>query len=139
MKTAMSHALLMSMIFSLFCFMLIGCAGEMKKGSDQRMYTIATVLEVNRKDIGKDIQLTLNQKLMFNMENDPARLGTWEMVEYDPRILLLLSDTPRTAPGVWGVLLEARALGAGDVKLRFTPSDEKEPPENVLFQISVRR
>ena len=111
----------------------------MGRGSEKKMYTIADTMEVNRKDFGKSIQLRLDQKLFLNLENDPDKPGQWELVDDDRRILLLLSDSPRTASGFWGVLLQARYLGSGSLKLRFTPTNENEKPEDFEFEILVRR
>ena len=117
-----------------------GCAGgEMSRGSARSLYTIADVMEVHREDIGKSIQLKLNQKLFFHLENDPASPGEWTMVDYDQRTLLLLSDSPRVRPGFWGLLLEGRAIGSGEVNLRFTPSGEGKNPQEVKFEFSVRK
>jgi len=116
-----------------------GCASEMGRGSTRALYTIADPLEVRRDDLGKDIQLRLDQKLLFNFETGGEHPGHWKLLDYNNRILLLLSDTPRVAPGFQGFLLQARALGGGEVSLRFTPSDEGRQPQDVKFSISVRR
>ena len=126
-------------LVGLFCLLLASCASEMKRGSDKSIYTIADTMEVFRSDIGKNIQLRLDQKLFFKMENDPDQPGKWELIEHDRRTLLLLSTSPRTAPGVWGILLQARALGSGSVKLRFTPADETKTPQEILFETEIRR
>ncbi len=118
---------------------LMGCASEMSRGSSRALYTVAGVLEVHRDDIGKEIQLHLDQKLFFNLENDPEAPGQWALVDYEKQALLLLSETPRTAPGFWGLLLQARGLGSGYVTLRFTPADEGKPPQEVNFEVSIRR
>ncbi len=117
---------------------LVGCASEMKRGSARTLYTIAGTLEVGRGDIGKDIQLTRDQQLLFKMDQTSAPSGKWEMVDYDNRTLLLLSETPRLESGFWGVLLQARALGQGAVRLRFTPDDESIAPREVTFEIQIR-
>ena len=116
-----------------------GCASEMGRGSTRALYTVADPLEVRRDDLGKDIQLRLDQKLLFNFETGGEHPGHWELLEYNNRILLLLSDTPRVATGFQGFLLQARAMGSGEVSLRFTPSDEGQQPQDVKFSISVRR
>lgn len=119
--------------------LIFGCASEMGRGSGKSLYSVADVLEVHPEDAGKSIQLTLNQKLFFNFEVNPEETGQWSLENYDRRVLLLLSDTPRVASGGWGVLLQARALGYGDVTLKFTPEDEGKPPRTVVFDISIRK
>jgi len=121
------------------CIYLAGCAAEMKRGSERTLYSILDVLEVYREDIGKDIQITLNQKLLFKFTDDPERAGSWELVDYDRRTLLLLSETPRVGPESWGLLLQARAMGMGEVNLRFTPDEEGAAPRMIRFNIAIRR
>ena len=118
---------------------IVGCISEMSRGSSRTLYTIAGVLEVRHDDLGKDIQLRLDQKLFFNLQNDPETPGQWTLVDYEGRTLLLLSETPRTAPGFWGLLLQARGLGSAYVTLRFTPTDEGKPPQEINFEIAIRR
>ena len=79
----------------LVTFLLVSCASEMKRGSDATLYSIADPLEINREDIGKDIQLKLDQKLFFNMDNNSPISGRWELVDYERRTLLLLSNSPK--------------------------------------------
>jgi hypothetical protein len=119
--------------------LITGCVSEMSKGSAKNLYTIADILQVNRADLGKDIQLKLDQKLFFNFEPDPEHLGDWELVQYDNRHLLMLNDHPYVESGNWGLLLQARALGFSEVELRFTPVDENEKPQNYIFSISISR
>jgi hypothetical protein len=116
-----------------------GCAQQMSRGSAVSLYSVSDPLEVHRQDIGKSIQLRLDQKLFFNMETDGENPGQWELVDYEKRTLLLLSDTPRTMPGYRGFLLQARALGSGKVILRFTPLGEDAKPSEARFDISIRR
>jgi len=111
----------------------------MGRGSERALYTIAGVLEVHQGDIGKDIQMTLDQKLLFKFELNPDQPGKWEWVDYERRTLLLLSETPRMEAGFWGVLLQARAFGSGKVVLRFTPGEDGKPAEEVCFSILIRR
>ena len=118
---------------------LAGCASEMKRGSEETLYTIASTLEVNRNDIGKDIQLKLNQYLFFHFEIDPNERGQWKLVNHDPKTLLLLNENPRTAPGHWGSLFQARGIGSGEVQLRFVPVDKTQESKEVVFEFSVRR
>lgn len=116
-----------------------GCAQQMGRGSPRSLYTIAGVLEVFRQDLGKDAQMRLDQQLLFRLEKDPALDGHWSLVECSPGVLLVLSETPRVPPGEWGLLLQARALGRGEVKLRYTPAEEEQPPRDYLFEVSVAR
>ncbi len=111
----------------------------MGRGSARALYTIANVLEVRQGDIGKDIQMVLDQKLLFKFENNEKEPGQWELVDYEKRTLLLLSETPRMESGFWGVLLQARALGSGKVVLRFTPGEDGKQAEEVPFSILIRR
>jgi len=125
------------LVFSFFS----GCAGSggMKRGSGRALYTIADPLEVYREDIGKSIQLRLDQKLLFKMERGGENPGEWKLVNHSNRILLLLSDAPRVMSNYQGFLLQARVIGSGEVTLRFTPSAEDQQPQDVKFEISVRR
>ena len=116
-----------------------GCAHQMSRGSEKSLYTISGVLEVFRADLGKDIQLRLNQSLLFRLEKDPALDGHWELVDYDRQLLLLLSDTPRVKPEEWGLLLQARAYGRGELKLRYVPAGEGETPRETTLAISISR
>ena len=116
-----------------------GCAAEMGRGSARTLYTIADPLEVHCNDIGKNIQLRLDQKLLFTLEKDEENPGRWELVDYDKRTMLLLSETPRVAVGFQGFLLQARVMGSGEVTLRFIPAGEDKPPRDVKFEISIRR
>lgn len=120
-------------------FLLIGCASEIKRGSDKNLYTIVNTLEVRREDIGKDIQLKLDQNLFFKIDQDKTLVGQWELVDYERRILLLLSDSPKTPSGSWGLLFQARSFGTGEVVLRFIPEDKNQPPKKVTFEILVRK
>jgi hypothetical protein len=120
-------------------FLLGGCASEMGRGSSQSVYSIANVLTVFRDDIGKDLQLRLDQSLLFDFDKDPEKSGVWSLAEYDPRTLLLLSETPRLPEGDWGVLLRGKAIGSGWVTFKFTHYDEEKAPEEVKFFVSVRR
>ena len=113
------------------------CLSGMKRGSDKSLYTIAGILEVKREDAGKSIQLALDQKLFFKMDKTVEPAGEWELVSYEHPPLLLLSETPRVESGYWGLLLQARAFGNAEVKLRFTPHDENQPPKDVTFSISI--
>ena len=123
----------------LFTLFVTGCASQIGKGSSKTLYSIAGVLEVNRQDLGKDIQLNLDQKLFFNMDTTQEMPGQWSLAEYDNRILLLLSDTPRVESEHWGVLLQGRFLGSGEVVLQFTPTDENLKPQTFHFSVSVRK
>jgi hypothetical protein len=118
---------------------LAGCASEMGRGSSQSVYSIASVLTVFRDDIGKDVQLKLDQNLLFDFDKDPVRSGEWSLDEYDPRTLTLLSETPQLPDGDWGVLLRGKAIGSGWVKFKFTPYDEEKPPEEVKFYITIKK
>jgi hypothetical protein len=120
-------------------YLLTGCASEMKRGSDKELYTIATVLEVHRDDIGKRIQLTLNQNLLFDFEPDTSRAGDWELIDYDRKTLLLLSETPRLPSNHWGVLLQARGIGSGEIRFRFTPHEDPHNMQQHIFEVSTRR
>lgn len=111
----------------------------MKRGSDKSLYSIAGVLEARREDVGKSIQLALDQKLLFKLETKGEEPGSWELVSYEHPPLLLLSDTPKMEAGYWGLLLQARAIGSASVKLRFTPADESQPPKDVTFAITIHR
>ncbi len=117
----------------------MGCASEIKRGSDKNLYTIADTLEVRREDIGKDIQLKLDQNLFFKIDQDKTLVGQWELVDYERRILLLLSDSPKTPSGSWGLLFQARSFGTGEVVLRFIPEGKNQPSEKVTFEILVRK
>lgn len=117
----------------------MGCASEMGRGSATKLYTIADTLEVRREDIGKDIQLKLDQNLFFNLQKDEPSAGQWELVDYERRILLLLSDSPRTASGYWRVLFQGRSFGEGEVVLRFTPDDKNQTTKDVTFEVLVSK
>jgi hypothetical protein len=118
----------------------IGCASpKTPRGSSKALYTIAETLEVNVDDVGKEIQLRLNQDLFFHLMIDPAEPGDWELLDFDKRTLKFLSDTPRTTPGYWGVLFRGNALGTGYVTLRFTPTDTNIAPHDIKFEISIRK
>ncbi|MBI4028384.1 MAG: hypothetical protein HY360_25590 [Verrucomicrobia bacterium] len=117
----------------------VGCASEMKRGSDKLLYTIADTLDVRREDLGKDIQLQLGQNLLFKIAADPDEPGRWELVHHDSRTLLLLSETPRVGENTWGLLLRANAIGAGAVVLRFIPNREGADVRAVKFETFVRR
>jgi hypothetical protein len=119
--------------------LLSGCANQIPKGSSKTLYTIAETLEITQADLSKDVQLRLDQKLLFNLEPNPEELGTWMLVDYDNRHLLLLNDTPRVASGNWGLLLQARALGSAEVQIRFVPLTENSTPKNYTFPISISR
>jgi hypothetical protein len=121
------------------CLIFSGCTSGMSRGSERSLYTIAGVLEVHREDIGKDIQLVLDQKLLFSLEADPEAPGQWQLEDYDRRTMLLLSDTPRVPSDHWGVLLQARAMGSGYVKLRFVPDDTTQSSRDIRFNVSIRR
>ena len=116
---------------------LMGCASEMSHGSSKTLYTIADVLEVHREDIGKEIQLHRDQKLFFNFSKNPDEAGSWKLVDYSKRTLLLLSESPNVSAGAWGLLLQARALGSGEVELVFTPEDEALPSRTIKFEMSI--
>lgn len=130
---------LRSPLLILAALSLLGCASEMSRGSSKALYTIADTLEVHRNDIGKEIQLHRDQKLFFNFSKNPDEPGSWKLVDYSKRTLLLLSETPRVSPGDWGLLLQARALGSGEVELLFTPDDEALPSCNIKFETSISR
>ena len=116
-----------------------GCAEQMGRGSARSLYTIAGVLEVFRQDLGKDAQMRLDQQLLFRLEKDPKLDGHWSLVEYSPGVLIVLSESPRVQPGEWGLLLQARALGRGEVKLRYTPSETEQEPRDYALEISIVR
>ncbi|MDD2707291.1 MAG: hypothetical protein PHV34_04720 [Verrucomicrobiae bacterium] len=120
-----------------------GCAREMSRGSAALLYSIADPLEVRRSDIGKNIQLKLDQKVLFCMakgdEDAGVERGRWELADFDKRTLLLLSEYPRVEAGCWGLLLQARSLGSGEVVLKFIPDDESKTPKEVKFEISIRK
>lgn len=124
---------------ALMCLVWVGCASEMKRGSSRSLYTIADTLEVHSSDVGKSIQLKLDQKLLFDFEKDDSQAGVWEMVDYDRRKLLLLSDTPRMASGHYGFLFQGRVMGSGEVVFRFSPLDEAQPARDVAFEFSISR
>jgi hypothetical protein len=126
-------------IAALICLVWMGCASEMKRGSNRSLYTIADTLEVHASDIGKSIQLNRDQKLLFDFEKDDSQPGVWELVDYDRRKLLLLSDTPRMPSGHYGFLLQARVMGSGEVNLRFSPLEETQPSRDVTFEFSISR
>jgi hypothetical protein len=128
------------LILSAFLILTIaGCASQMGKGSEKSLYTVSETLEVNRSDLGKSIQLKLDQKLFFNFDSNPEEPGYWELVQYNNRNLIILSETPRVAEGHWGVLMQARGLGFTDVELKFIPLDESHPSQNHNFSISITR
>ncbi len=116
-----------------------GCAEQMSRGSARSLYTIAGVLEVFRQDLGKDAQMRIDQQLLFRLEKDPKLDGHWSLVEYSPGVLIVLSESPRVQPGEWGLLLQARALGRGEVKLRYTPSEAEQEPRDYTLEISIVR
>jgi len=136
MKSPVINVVLSSLVLG---FLLSGCTSEMPKGSAQSLYTIADTLEVTKGDLGKSIQLKLNQKLLLNFESDPAQLGNWELVQYDNRTLLLLSENPRLPSENWGRLFQARVLGFAEIELRFVPQDENIPVQKHRFSISITR
>ncbi len=119
--------------------LLAGCASQMSRGSSKSLYTVSEVLDVHREDIGKSVQLKLDQKIFFKMDPNPDKPGQWSLVDYSNRVLLLLSETPRVESGNWGLLLQARAMGSGEVTLRFTPFDENAQPETATFEISITK
>lgn len=118
-----------------------GCAEQMGRGSSRAIYTISGTMEVFRQDLAleKSAQLRIDQQLLFRLEKDPAMDGKWEFVELTGNVLLLLSDSPRVASGEWGLLLQARSLGRGEVKLRYVPSAEGEKPREYSLEVSVSR
>ena len=116
-----------------------GCASEMGRGSGHSLYTFSDPLEVQSEDEGKDLQLRLDQKLLFKLKNGGESSGQWELVDYDKRTLLLLSDSPRVGTGFQGFLLQARALGHGNVSLHFDPTDENNSSRDLRFEVSIRR
>ncbi len=127
------------LLLSLLTLLAGGCASGLGRGSAETLYSYADILEVHRSDAGKSIQLKLDQKLFFKLDKDPDVPGQWSLVEYDNRTLLMLNENAPTASGYWGVLLQARALGRAFVKLRFTPADEMQEPQNVEYDISIHR
>ncbi len=118
---------------------LSGCTGTMPKGSERSLYTVADVLEVHRADLAKSIQLRLNQKILFDLDQDPDQPGEWGLVDYDNRVMILLSDSPRLPPGDWGVLLEGRALGYGQVTVKFIPTDDSLEPKTYTMDVSIKK
>lgn len=116
-----------------------GCASEMSRGSSKSLYSIADTLVVNETDLGKTIQLRLDQKLMLNFQMNPDDPGDWDVDDYTNRNLLLLSDTPRVESGNWGRLFQARALGFGSIDLKFTPLDETKPVRTYQFSVTISR
>lgn len=119
--------------------LMVGCAQQMSRGSQRSLYTIAGTLEVFRQDLGKDAQMRLDQQLLFRLEKNPELDGHWALVEHTPGVLIVLSETPRVQTGEWGLLLQARALGRGEVKLRYLPSEEGQAPRDYTLEISVVR
>ncbi len=116
-----------------------GCASEMGRGSTKALYTITETLEVRYEDIGKEIQLRLDQKLFFHFSKNPEEPGTWKLIDYSRRPLLLLSETPRVSSGAWGLLFQARAMGSGEIELVFEPDSDAFPSRTIKFEISITR
>ncbi len=113
----------------------------MGRGSSRALYTVAGVMEVYRQDLvqGKSAQLWLDQQMLFRLEKDPEVDGRWEFVGCTPGVLLVLSESPRVSSGEWGLLLQARAFGQGNVQIRYLPSAEQEKPRDYTIEVSVRK
>lgn len=113
----------------------------MGRGSSQVLYTVANVMEVYRQDLvlGKSAQMWMDQQMLFRLENDPDDDGRWEFVGCTPGVFLVLSESPRVASGEWGLLLQARALGRGEIHVRYRPFAEGRAPREYTMEVSVRR
>ena len=120
---------------------LAGCAEQMGRGSARSIYTVADVMDVYRQDLeqGKSAQMRLMQQMLLRLEKDPSAEGRWEFVGCTPGILLLQSETPRLAPEQWGVLLQARGYGRGELRVRYVPSASDEKPREYTLEVQVTR
>ena len=98
-------------------------------------------MDVYRQDLdqGKSAQMRIGQQLLFRLDKDPSRDGRWEFVDCTPGILLAQSETPRVDVGQWGLLLQARALGRGEVRIRYLPSEEGEKPREYTLEVQVSK
>ena len=126
------------MAFVAMSLCLTGCAGGMGRGSSRTLYTVLETMEVRDDDIGKDIQLKLDQKVLFKFKKT-SPMGEWRVMDYEKRTLLFLTDTARVESDCAGILFQARGIGPATVDLVFMPDAEGQQPREVHFEISIRR
>jgi predicted secreted protein len=113
---------------------LIGGAGctmgsGVSRGSDTTLLSIAGEIRFTNKDLGKNVNLRRNQKLIISLKSDPEVYGKWTISGPSPQQLMLRSRGVRGESAlneVW--YFEAIGMGYTNITFSYTPYDDTIPP-----------
>ena len=107
-----------------------GCTmgSGVSRGSDTTLFSVAGEIRFSNKDLGKNVNLRRNQKLIISLKSDPEVYGKWTISGPSPQQLMLRSRSVRGESAlneVW--YFEAIGMGYTTITLTYTPYDETMP------------